>query len=179
MPTTSIEQEITNWDGKSASDINAIYLRHKDSNKFVTRIIDISKQVTMQKGATCLLKRYFESGQIVTSTEVAMLFGILPKIETWESKLHILQCMPYVQIGETEKDTVETFLRICLIDSNKFVRAWAYSGFYELSVQYPEYATEAMQFIVMAKRDEVPSVKARIRQIEQRALSIKFEVQQK
>jgi len=57
---------------------------------------------------------------------------------------------------------VEIFLRVCLLDNNKFVRAWAYKGFYELAVQYPK---ETRQFFEMAMRDEAPSVKSRIRNI--------------
>ena len=57
------------------------------------------------------------------------------------------------------------FLRNCLVDNNKFVRAWAYNGFYELAVQYPEYEKETKQFFEMAMRDEAPSVKSRIRNI--------------
>jgi hypothetical protein len=57
------------------------------------------------------------------------------------------------------------FLRTCLADENKFVRAWAYNGFYLLSQQYPEYQQETEQFFAMAMRDEAASVKARIRNI--------------
>jgi len=60
---------------------------------------------------------------------------------------------------------VEAFLKKCLVDDNKFIRAWAYNGFYELSVQYPEHKDETKQFFEMAMRDEAPSVKSRIRNI--------------
>ncbi len=56
-------------------------------------------------------------------------------------------------------------MRKCLEDDNKFVRAWAYNGFYELAKQYPEYRTEAGQLFEMALRDEAASVKARVRNV--------------
>jgi len=93
------------------------------------------------------------------------VFKLLPQFGHWETKLHILQCIPFLQIAKTEKKEVEAFLRKCLVDNNKFVRAWAYNGFYEISVQYPEYRNETKQFFDMAMRDEAPSVKARIRNI--------------
>ncbi len=68
-------------------------------------------------------------------------------------------------IAKGEKKKIEVFLRQCLTDGNKFVRAWAYNGFYEISVQYPEYKKETKLFFEMAMRDEAPSVKARIRNI--------------
>jgi hypothetical protein len=68
-------------------------------------------------------------------------------------------------ISKNEIKTVEAFLRVSLTDSNKFIRAWAYNGFYEMAIQYPEYKNETKQFFEMAMRDEAASVKARIRNI--------------
>ena len=47
----------------------------------------------------------------------------------------------------------------------KFVRAWAYNGFYLLAVQHGEYEAEARQLLTMALRDEPASVKARVRNV--------------
>jgi len=161
----SLEQEIVSWDGKSSSDIDAIYIRHCDDDSFSSNIIELSQKIYLQKGATWLIKRHLEEGQELDANKCAALFKLLPKQEHWESKLHILQCLPYMQIGKAEKKKVEAFLRSCLIDDNKFVRAWAYNGFYEISLQYPEYKRETKKFFEMAMRDEAPSVKARIRNI--------------
>lgn len=161
----TLEKEIVSWDGKSPSDIDAIYTRHSNDDSFVSKIIEFSRQVDLQKGATWLLKRHLEDGQKSEANEVALLFNLLPKLEHWETKLHVLQCLPYMRIGKTEKNNVDEFLRKCLVDDNKFVRAWAYNGFYEISLQYPEYREETKQIFEMAMRDEAPSVKARIRNI--------------
>lgn len=161
----SLEQEIVSWDGKSSNDIDVIYNRYCDEDSFGSKMIDFSRKVELQKGATWLLKRYLEDGQTIEARKCAALFKLLTKIEHWESKLHILQCLPYMQIGKTTKKDVDVFLRKCLIDDNKFVRAWAYNGFYEISLQYPEYKEETKQFFDMAMRDEAPSVKARVRSI--------------
>jgi hypothetical protein len=42
-------------------------------------------------------------------------------------------------ILKPEKKMVEALLRECLVDNNKFIRAWSYNVFYELSIQYPEH----------------------------------------
>ena len=161
----SIEQEIISWDGKSSSDLGAIYSRYKDNNAFVPQIVELSKQEALQKGATWLLKHYLENGGVIDANQVSKMYKLLPNLNHWETKLHMLQCIPYMRIAKAEKMDVETFLRKCLADSNKFVRAWAYNGFYEISSQYPEYKNETMQFFEMAMRDEAPSVKARIRNL--------------
>ena len=161
----NIEQEILRWDGKSSNDIDAIYCRHSDDNFFISQIIELVQQEPLQKGATWLLKRHFEDGWKIDESQTAKIFGLLPNLKYWETKLHILQSLPYMEIANAEKKEIEFFLRKCFTDENKFVRAWAYNGFYELSMQHSEYIAETKQFLEMAMRDEAPSVKARIRNI--------------
>tara|TARA_R110002072_G_scaffold302556_2_gene486314 strand:+ start:2399 stop:2902 length:504 start_codon:yes stop_codon:yes gene_type:complete len=160
-----IEQEIENWDGKSSSDISAIYSRYGKKASFVPKLIELSRQEGLQKGATWLLKHHLENKHRLNANDVATIYKLTPKFKNWEAKLHILQSIPYMPVGEAEKKGVELFLRNSLTDTNKFVRAWAYNGFYEISLQYHEYKEETKQFFEMAMRDEAPSVKARIRSI--------------
>jgi hypothetical protein len=68
-------------------------------------------------------------------------------------------------IGDADRIEVETFLRQTLNDSNKFVRAWSYNGFYQLARHFPQYREEAEAIFEMALRDEAASVKARVRNI--------------
>jgi len=161
----SIEQEIKSWDGKSSSYIGAIYDRYDNSDDFIQNIIQLSGVQELQNGATWLLKRYCEGGQKIEKNQVAKIFGLLSKLVHWETKLHVLQCLPYIVIANSGKKEIEFFLRECLTDENKFVRAWAYNGFYVLSMQHSEYIEETKQFFEMAMRDEAQSVKARIRNI--------------
>ena len=161
----SIEKDLSNWDGKSSSDIEAIYNRYCEDKTQVVSFQKLIQKVDLQKGVSWLLKRYLENNHRLEKDEIAGVFTLLSEIEHWEAKLHILQCIPYLPIGKAEKKYVEAFLRRCLIDKNKFVRAWTYNGFYEISLQYPEYKEETKQFFEIAMRDEAPSVKARIRNI--------------
>ncbi len=160
-----IKSEIKKWDGKSVSEIGDIYSCHCHESSFVSEIITLIGMDKLQKGATWLLKRYLEDENELSKSEIISIYKNLGVIEQWESKLHILQSLPFMPIGKSQKNKVEAFLRKCLVDNNKFVRAWAYNGFYELAVQYPEYEKETKQFFEMAMRDEAPSVKSRIRNI--------------
>lgn len=156
---------IEQWDGKSAKVIGDIYNRYCLDEQFSADIINAMSNDSQQKGATWLLKHHLESGNKIEARAVGQVFKQLMALGSWESKLHILQCLPYLLITKSHKNKVELFLRECLMDSNKFVRAWAYNGFYELSVQYTEYREETQQIFEMAMRDEAPSVKSRIRNI--------------
>ncbi len=161
----AIKRAIAQWDGKSVNDIGDIYHCYHDDPLFVPTIIDLLANVSLQKGATWLLKRHLENKNRLTDAEIAEIYDRLKIMAQLESRLHILQCLPFIPVMKSRKKKVESFLRACLLDNNKFVRAWAYNGFYELAVQYPEYKKETRQFFEMAMRDEAPSVKSRIRNI--------------
>jgi len=165
LTCSEIKQEISQWDGKSADTINAIFSCYSQQSEFIPEIIVLIEHESYQKGATWLLKKYFETGEALAQDQITRIYKLLPLIQHWESKLHILQCIPYMPVLKSEKKILEAFLRKCMLDYNKFVRAWTYNGFYELSLQYPEYQQETQQFFEMAMRDEAASVKARIRNI--------------
>ncbi len=161
----STKLEIEQWDGKSINDIGDIYDRHWHDPAFISEMITLVSDVSLQKGATWLIKRYLENENQIKKSEIASVFQTLEFIKQWESKLHILQVLSYMPIGRPQKKLVEVFLRECLTADNKFVKAWAYNGFYELAIQYPEHEKETRQFFEMAMRDEASSVKSRIRNI--------------
>lgn len=160
-----IEQEIAAWDGKSAADIKSIYDAHKAETNFADTIIALSFTQACEKGATWSLKAWLEHGNTLEQTQVAKIYRSLDQLEHWEAKLHVLQSIAFMPIAEAERNNVYNFLRLTLTDQNKFVRAWSYNGFYELSRQHSKYLNETKQFFEMAMRDEAPSVKARIRNI--------------
>jgi len=161
----NIEHELSNWNGKSASDIQAIYDNYHSEPSFDETIIKLSLSLAHERGATWLLKTWLEAENTLESSQITSLYGAFKQLEYWESKLHMLQCIPFMPIAKKNKNVVYNFLRWTLTDQNKFVRAWSYNGFYELSKQHPEYLDETKQYFDMAMRDEAPSVKARIRNI--------------
>ncbi|AJQ94826.1 hypothetical Protein YC6258_02788 [Gynuella sunshinyii YC6258] len=161
----SITQALERWDEKSADDISNIYHRYSQTDSFMPDLIELCGHARFEKGTTWLLKHHLEKQYPLDAHHITTLYKLAPKFESWEAKLHVLQSMPYMPIDQSEKSTVEFFLRDCLMDTNKFIRAWAYNGFYELAVQYPEHKDETRLFFEMAMKDEAPSVKARIRNI--------------
>ena len=160
-----IEQEIASWDGKSAAYIKAIYDAHDADDNFSDTIIALSFTEAREKGATWLLKAWLEAGNKLEQPQIAKIYRSLDQLKHWEARLHILQSIPLMPIAHAESSNVYNFLRLALTDQNKFVRAWSYNGFYELSRQHPEYTGEARQYFEMAMRDEASSVQARIRNI--------------
>lgn len=160
-----IEQEIASWDGKSAANIKAIYDAHKTESNFADTIVALSLTKACEKGATWLLKAWLEAGNKLEQPQIAKVYGSLDQLKHWEAKLHVLQSIPFMSIADAESGNVYNFLMLTLTDQNKFVRAWSYNGFYELSRYHSRYKNVTKQYFEMAMRDEAPSVKARIRNI--------------
>lgn len=161
----SIEQDISRWDGKSAEDIRVVYGQYCELPDFADKLVELLHDESLQKGASWLLKVSLESGQALTPNQEKAVLNKLAELEHREAKLHVLQCLPYICIDQQCVQALYYFLRSNLDDDNKFVRAWSYNGFYELSRQCPEYAEETRQYFDLAMRDEAASVKARIRNI--------------
>jgi len=161
----SLQREIRNWDGKTVDALQTIYERHGSDPGFGAELVQMLKSPDSQVGASWLIKRYLEAGCVLKSVEVRSVFQRLSHLEDWQSKLHLLQCLPYLSIDKSHVKYLEPFLRACLDEKNKFVRAWAYNGFYELALQHPSYQIEVDQLLEQAMQDEAPSVKARIRNI--------------
>ncbi|EPJ44828.1 MAG: hypothetical protein OFPI_38830 [Osedax symbiont Rs2] len=157
-----LQQAIANWDGKSVDEICDIYNRYLNQLGFSANLVLFIGQPATEKGASWLLKQHLQNQGKVPANEV---YKRLSQLQQWQSKLHILQCIPSLPIAADDRANVHVFLRSCLIERNKFVRAWAYNGFYQLARQYEEYRDETEQFLRMAMRDEAPSVQARVRNI--------------
>lgn len=160
-----LQQALLSWDGKSVSDIAAIYEGYSTNKNFTSYLIQLLTDGSSQKGASWLLKRFFESGGSLSDGQISQVYSQLHCLEHWETKLHILQVISYMPVPELQKEQVEVFIRECLISDHKFVKAWAYSGFYELARQYPELQQEVMEFMQLALKDEPASVKARVRKL--------------
>ena len=87
-------------------------------------------------------------------------------LDVWESKLHLLQCMAYLPVPKSQLPSVESFIRTNLTSDNKFVRAWAYSGFYQLARQVPTLQAEASALFHHALDTETAgSVRSRINRV--------------
>ena len=159
----NLKKRILDWDGKSADAIGLVYETHSTDDDFVLRLIRYLNDPELEVGSSWLIKKHLDNGNEYDSAQVSAIYQSVRVLRAWEAKLHILQSMPAMPVPEIQKERVESFLRNCLAEKNKFVRAWAYGGFYQLADQFPEYRDEARLYIENAMIEEPASVKARIR----------------
>ena len=161
----NIKEIIKDWNGRSVGDMEEVYRMYYGEPTFISQLLGCLNDSSYHVGATWLMKHHFTEGHTLTAGEVKKIYRAAMKMNHWMSKLLILQSVPYMPIGKADVKYVEPFVRACLKDENKMVRAWAYNGFYELAVQYPSYQKEARELLKEGMKDEAGSVIARIRNI--------------
>lgn len=161
----NLETAILQWDGKSADDIRQVHKQYAGSANYLSQLTPMVSNKTLCTGASWLLKAELESGAALAKEDTRRIIANLCELDYWQQKLHILQIFEFISIEIDQKRYAETFLRACLSDDNKLVRAWAYNGFFYLAKQYEEFQPEAAELFDMALRDEVASVKARVRKL--------------
>ena len=164
-----LEADVAAWDGKSADAIAGVYARHAGRRGFLDGLVALLEKEPLQRGATWLLKHHLEQADEPGDRKLAdRVYAVLPDLTHWESRLHVLQCVPRLPISRARRKRVEAFVREALEDQKKFVRAWAYGALYELARQHDEYRAEALERLDRALESEAASVKARIRQLQKR-----------
>ncbi len=162
-----VEAELARFNGKDTALLKRIAERHVPNTATVRKLLALAKgnKVVLQSGATRLLKWWCERGLSFNKRQSSDLVGLLRKDIPWESRLHILQMLSALSIADEQKSKLHRVLSDNLTHANKFVRAWAYNGLAVLAVRFPEYKKEAYEILEMGMRDEVASVKARIRNV--------------
>ncbi len=106
-----------------------------------------------------------EQGNTLKDDEVLALAESMQSISSWESRLHLLQILPMVSIPNDAQLLIEDFVRESLPSTNKFVRAWAIQGMYELSRKRSELQSEVFFLCEKTMQTESASLKARVRKI--------------
>ena len=136
---TDLTEELGVWDGKSTAALQSIYLRDCADDDFVATTLVLVADVNLQRAATWMLKRHLELGNPLSARECRSILGSLSVLQDWESKLHLLQCLLYLSIADEDRPGLEQFPDACVRSDKKFVRAWAYSGYKELALRFPQY----------------------------------------
>jgi hypothetical protein len=161
----TFKEELERTDGDSGS-LELLLARHQ-SKSFVNQLILLiaPDEPKLQIKATALLKRLAKSGTKFTTQQLAAIFDSLAEVTHWEAKLHLCQLLQHVKIPNGSETKVVWFLERCLLEKNKFLRAWAYNGFYELAKQHHEYYDYTNEQLERAQKEKSAAVNARLRNI--------------
>lgn len=174
MRASPLRTALAQWDGKDAAAIRSIYDEYADARGFVSSLIHLAADPDLARAASWLLKNHVEVAGTLARAQMRDFFAAARDFEHWEARLHVLQILDRVEIPkESVRDAIRLVER-CLADENKFVRAWAYSGFARVSEFDPAYRAEAERLLADGEATETAaSVRARIRQVRKRGFGTK------
>lgn len=162
------EKTLAAWDGRSTQVLVQLYQAMAAREDFLPALIQALQNEEMQRAASWLLKHSLEQGHRLSPAQIEQVYNAAPLLVDWESKLHLLQSMPYMPISQKQKQMLMEFVEDNLGAQNKFLRAWSYQGYYEIvgRDKAPDEIDAAfIQLLQNALEREAPSVKARIRAI--------------
>ena len=159
-------EDLLQWDGKHTDYLIDVYTRNAITPYFYKELIlIISDQPKTQVASTWLIKHHYDQKNQLPDILITELLKSCDLLEEWGAKLHILQILPKVIITDDCLNVVDQFVRKCIKDKQKFVRAWGYQGLYEVSKSIPQYREEIKSICTEALEKESASVKVRLRKI--------------
>ncbi len=163
---TNLLDGLKKWDGKHIKYLTKLYQTNSGDPSFPENLVAIIiNEKDLQKTATWLIKHHYDNGQTLSPLLIEKLLKVCGNVDNWEAKLHLLQLLPHFKLTHNTLLSTENFVRACLNDSNKFVRAWTYNGLYELTKYIPELKTEVEFLCQRALETESAAVQARVRKI--------------
>ena len=170
--TPSIRSDLASWDGKDADAIRRVYDRQAGKRGVVGSLVRLAGEADFEVAASWIIKHHLEqkdSGHALSDAHAEAFFRAAARFDHWEARLHALQIMEHVPVAAGSVRDAKRLIERCLADENKFVRAWAYSGFARLADTHPRYRAEAEALLADAEASEsAASVRARVRQIQKR-----------
>ncbi|MBX2931726.1 MAG: hypothetical protein KF781_07270 [Chitinophagaceae bacterium] len=154
------------WDEIHTEYLTNLYSENATNTTFFEDLVAICKnQQDLHKVMTWLIKHHYDNGNRLPDMLIEKVIINCQNINNWEAKLHLLQIMPHIKLSEVSMLTFEPFIRNCLADKNKFVRAWAYNGLYELTKYIPELKHELKFICEKAMETESAAIKSKVRKI--------------
>ncbi|MDO3387918.1 hypothetical protein QWI17_18885 [Gilvimarinus sp. SDUM040013] len=160
-----LAKAIAAWDGKATDYLHSIYTQYSGDAELTPILLTLLSDASCSDAASWLLKYHRQHGGSLAPEQLNQLAKHTNQAMPWQTQLHILQLLKGYTFSERQKQYLAPFSRQCIQSNNKFVRAWAYNLLHELSLQFADLQKDANDIITAAKRDEAPSVKARLRHL--------------
>ena len=160
-----LRSELSDYDGKQHQILEDLALRIDFDSATIRALVDLCsvEEGSIAAGASWLLKRFSDAGEVFTSRQTERLLEVLTRSADWAVQLHLLQMLPGWLLPDALASTLARRLRGLGEGENKFVRAWAFNAMAELGEQHARYRPEAKQMLAAAAESQPPAVRARIR----------------
>jgi GNAT superfamily N-acetyltransferase len=113
----------------------------------------------VSEAATWILKAELEAGARLDRAMTDGLIAGLDRLEAWQAKLHICQAVSHLDVPETARETLRSWLTPLLDAERPFLRAWALDALCHLP------GTRVDALLRHMAEDRSASVRARVRNL--------------
>ena len=166
MSDEQLFNQLASWNGKDMNYVKALYDANYLDPLFFHKVIAAFKTIGSTRDAgSWIIKHHYDNNRSLEDHAVLDMLESAGDIESWPARLHILQILDKVELTEDVQQPVYSLVKNSLNDNNKFVRAWALEGYYQLSRYLPDLRNELTILCQNAMETESASVKVRARKI--------------
>lgn len=152
------------WDGTHTDYLKNLYREYRDDPSFIPATLALLEtEEAVEVPSSWVLKHHVDQGEMLSSDQVAQLVKILDGLSFWESQLHLLQIIPNVSLTTAHAEHLEPSIRPFLFADKKFVKAAAFTAYFEIVILIPELQHEFRLICEDALERASASVKVRIR----------------
>lgn len=139
--------------------------QYEGDAEFMAHLLQCACDPELESTSTWLMLNFLRRDGACNVEQSIELISLLPVVEGWQARLHVLQSFSQLQIPSSLKGNLYDWLLPLIEDKNSFVRAWTYDGLFRLATQHREYFQEVDGLMRRALKFEKPSVAARIRNL--------------
>ncbi len=123
------------YDGRSPTVLSEISARHRERAGFLEALIGLigDDDRMVSEGATWVLKSELETGRRLDESLTARLVAAADRVTAWQAQLHLCQIVAHLEVPESARAPLRTWLIQRLDADRPFLRAWALDGLCHLS----------------------------------------------
>lgn len=157
------------FDGKDLTPLRSLAARLRPQPDEISRLLGLlpSSEDSIELAATWLVKNLLERGsEPLPATRARRLVLRLLDCRLDWSRLHLLQCLPFAQLGAASRRVLEPALWQWLKTiEHGFTRAWVYDGLVRVSGDDPRTRRRLLESFALSYDEERPAVRARLRHL--------------
>jgi len=161
MMVARLRERLAAYDGRSPTIPSEAAAQCRNAPGFLATVVQLvaDDDRMVSEAATWILKAELEAGARLDRAMTDSLIDQLDMMEAWQAKLHICQAVGHLDVPETARETLRSWLTPLLDAERPFLRAWALDALCHLP------GTRADALLRRMAEDRSASVRARVRNL--------------
>jgi len=162
----SLVDEILRFDGKRVDEMKAAIANNPSDDEWHAVVsYFVHPEASYQVASTWSVKCALEADMTLPTDVCTSLVESAGSLVGWEPKLHLLQCVRYLDLKEPQMDKLLVFAHACATNQKVLVRVWSLDAIVRLGLRVHGPTEPLGQRILSALEDKAASMRARARNL--------------